>query len=446
MSRALSIEADWERLESALPEERACFAAIGIQHRELWLTEAEDLFVNRVRHKVHLSAYKLAEWLAWNWWRLRWEPRRHSTDWAMAHRMTTIGAGYVWPNVTVISDGQRVVLNAQPTRPAPAEPLRYIASVAAVVRASDFEAAVDMFIGQVCGQLSEERSMGRLPGASTNLEAIWSDTLAERADPDSARSRKFEALLGFDPDEADPKAIERLVQDSIVLGEHPMAELAADDPGLGLSQLQDLAQRSGVRANPKDAVKFSAEAFPTLSVEVAAWRRGAEAAEALRRQEHLGDGPLSNKRLCQLAGVVAKVLAPSSTPSPLSFALDEFENGGHVALRAKRETGRRFDLARLIGDRLTAQPGGRLFPATRAYTYRQKLQRSFAAEFLCPSQALVVFLSGDFSGEAIDDAAAHFNLSQLAVRTLLVNHKLLDGEDLEEDLDVAHEDPKTVAA
>ena len=36
------------------------------------MTEAEDAFVKRVRKEVYLSAYRLAEWLAWNWWRLRW--------------------------------------------------------------------------------------------------------------------------------------------------------------------------------------------------------------------------------------------------------------------------------------------------------------------------------------------------------------------------------------
>jgi hypothetical protein len=179
MSRALSIEADWERLNSRVPEERACFAAIGIRYHEIWLSEAEDASVKRVRQKVYLSGYKLAEWLAWNWWRLRWEPRRRSTDWAMAHRLTTVGGGYVWPNITISSDGERVLITAQPTQPRPAEPLRYIASVATVVPAAEFEAAVDAFIEQVRGQLLAEGING------SNLEQIWSDVLSERSDDEA---------------------------------------------------------------------------------------------------------------------------------------------------------------------------------------------------------------------------------------------------------------------
>jgi len=75
-----------------------------------------------------------------------------------------------------------------------------------------------------------------------------------------------------------------------------------------------------------------------------------------------------------------------------------------------------------------------LKPATRTYTYRQKLQRAFAAEFLCPFEALDDLMEGDFSDEAIQDAAAHYNVSELAVRTLLVIHNRIDQESLRDEL------------
>ncbi|HEY8289404.1 MAG TPA: hypothetical protein VIG49_09060, partial [Acetobacteraceae bacterium] len=97
MNSALSITAEWERLDGGTAEERACFAALGIRCNNHWLTEGRDGLVNRIRAEPLLSAYHLAEWLAWNWWRLRWEPRSSAPDWAFAHRLTTIGHGYVWP-------------------------------------------------------------------------------------------------------------------------------------------------------------------------------------------------------------------------------------------------------------------------------------------------------------------------------------------------------------
>ena len=76
-------------------------------------------------------------------------------------------------------------------------------------------------------------------------------------------------------------------------------------------------------------------------------------------------------------------------------------------------------------------------PATRTYTYRQKLQRAFAGEFLCPFEALANMLHGDFSVEAMEDAADHFNVSERTIRTHLANHGLIDREELVGDFDFA---------
>ena len=116
MPASWSINAEWETLDSGPPEEKACFAAIGIQAHGLWLTEGLDSLANSVRKAPRLSAYLLSEWMAWNWWRLRWEPRSTTVrDWASSHRMTTVGGGYIWPNITIFSDGERIALIAKPT-------------------------------------------------------------------------------------------------------------------------------------------------------------------------------------------------------------------------------------------------------------------------------------------------------------------------------------------
>jgi hypothetical protein len=243
LSNPLKILAEWETLERGSPEERACFAALGIQYGDIWLTRADDIFVNRLRDKVHLSAYRLAEWLAWNWWRLRWEPKANRQNWALAHHITTIGGGYVWPNITVFSDGERVVLSTKSTQARPHEPLRYIEDVAAVVRANAFENAVDQFIGQVRGQLRAEHV------SNTNLDDVWDSVLAERADPIAASRRKFEALLGFDPDEADEPRIASLIADSETLGGEAMAEVAASRSGTADAPTARELNRSRRRAD-----------------------------------------------------------------------------------------------------------------------------------------------------------------------------------------------------
>ena len=59
-------------------------------------------------------------------------------------------------------------------------------------------------------------------------------------------------------------------------------------------------------------------------------------------------------------------------------------------------------------------------------TARQKRQRSFAAEFLCPIDALVAFLNGNYSESAQEEAAENFQVSEKTVETLLINHGYVD--------------------
>lgn len=432
----LEIRADWEKLDRGTPEDRATFAAIGLRYGSVWLTEAEDSFVNRIRHQVHLSGYRLAEWFAWNWWRLRWEPRTRASDWALAHRMTTIGGGFVWPNHTVFSDGERIVWLAKPTRDNPCEPIRYIADIGAVVLPSAFENALDLFLEQVLGQLREE-------GIHTsNLATVWENVGIERTDPALAERRKLEALLGFDPDDADDAVLDRLVQDAEALGRRAVEEIAAERPSHGeiftAAKLFEVAHATGFESRPHDAVRLDGNTVLPRVGESPGWMRGTATAQALRGQRHLGAAPIQSSRLAEMAAVDPRVVeAPGERSQVFSFALDRTPAQGRIVLRSKWETGRRFELARLIGDRIAGDGDGQLHPATHSFTYRQKFQRAFAAELLCPFDALENLLQGDYSTEKMQEAADHFVVSPLTVRTLLVNHRRLDREDLEEDADLA---------
>jgi hypothetical protein len=431
MQSALKFTADWEYLETGSAEERACFAAIGVLCNDRFLSEGRDGFVNRIRSGPLASAYHLAEWLAWNWWRLRWEPVSQAPDWAFAHRMATIGEGYVWPNISIFSDGERTTLIAKPTSDRPETTFRYISDRTEIVPSPVFESAVDQFIGQVVGQLRAER----VP--ETNLDRLWSELTKERRNRHTARRRKLEALLGCEPDEADLSAIEQLLADALVLGERAVEELAADKAQGGApltaNDLKVIAESHGYATAPRDSVRLTTRSFPQLR-DVPPWKLGADAACALRAQAGLGDGPISNDQLAQLAGIDHRALTDEQHGNAISFTLDENEAVGSIVLRSPRPTNRRFEVARLLGDRIVASPKGRLHAATRSYTYRQKMQRSFAAELLSPFAAVDAMLSQDYSPEAQADAAELFQVSELTIRTLLVNHRRLEREDFDEDL------------
>lgn len=430
MSANWKITAAWESLDSGSPEERACFAAIGIKAGNFWLTEGRDAIANRLREAPLLSGYHLAEWLAWNWWRLRWEPRSNSADWAFAHRMATIGGGYIWPNITVFSDGERTALIAKPTDERPQTPFRYITDHAVVVPSSEFETEIDGFIDQVLERLDSESV------SNTNLQKVWKSVFDERRTPDLFRERKLEALLGQEPDEADPEALAKLIADADRLSMAAVEEIAADHQEgsavLTAEALEMTAKKEGFDASPLDAVTLKQGLGISRRGEVAAWRLGAAMAKALRDQERLDDLAITNERLAEMAGTQITALSDrSKTGERISFALDQDHRHARFVFRSKWETGRRFELARLIGDRLASR-GGKLFPATRAYTYRQKMQRSFAAELLSPFDAVDEKLDGDYSLESQQEAADHFGVSELTIRTLLVNHHRIEREDFDE--------------
>lgn len=432
MTRAWKIVAAWEPLDEGSNEERSCFAALGIQAHQIWLTEGHDSLANRLRQAPLLSAYHLAEWFAWNWWRLRWEPRTSSQDWRFAHKTSNIGHGYIWPNITIFSDGERTALIAKATKEQPANAFRYINNEAVVIPSREFEAVVDDFLEQVLGRL-ETASVNK-----SNLARIWEDVCAERRDPDLARARKLEALLGTDPDESNDDTVRRLIADAATLGVAAVEELAADRGGNGAASVQsvadltNIARHFGFIAMPANMVRFpDASIHSERRSEIPAWKIGADVARALRQQEQLGDAPIRDLQLTDMLAADAGILGPQEdTSAEISFMLNLDDQPSRIVLRSKWHTGRRFELGRLLGDRLMSDEE-KLYPATRSFTYRQKAQRSFAAELLSPFDAVMHMLQGDYSLEKQLDVAKHFNVSGITIRTQLVNHKILEREDLD---------------
>lgn len=433
MCNDLLIHVAWERLTEGPPEERSCFGMLQVRCGDVRLSEGQDGFIDCIRHGPLVSGYHLAEWLSWNWWRLNREPRpaAPSPDWQFAHCLSTVGAGYLWPSITIYSDRQRTALIAKPTRPQGLRAFRFTADWATVVPTTQFESALDGLMAQIQGKL-------RADGVrSTNLDLIWEEVLTERADPDSVSLRELEAVLGYDPDEGDRGQVQQLLADADHLGRDAIIELSAGRrPGHALptgAEIRAWAADFGSDTRLADVPRIRGldlVARPTTP----AWRLGYHAARLLRDQHGLAREPLPDQRLAELCAVSPAILN-AAQHTPLAFALDdESHQSGRIALRSNYPTGRRFELARLLGDRIAGGLDERMTPVTSSHTYRQKLQRAFAAELLCPFEALESFLGGDYSEQAREDAAQRFNVSELTVRTLLVNNHRLERHALDDEL------------
>ena len=440
MQDELTISLSIESLGAGAPEpqeEKATFGLLSMTANDRLLTGVQDIEGGELRRGPYVAGYPLAEWIVWNWWRLRWECRRPAgaavRDWDLTHRMTSVGDGYAWPGISVFSDGRYAFLVSEPSRERNALPLRYIGAAGhETISASGLETAIDKFVANVLARLDARIAR------ETNLHRLWKELQAERAEPERARFRRFEARLGRDPDDMEEDAIHERLGDAAALGEEALGEVAAAaavaGEGLGsmasAADLADIAANSGFDANPRDAVTLADAAIDSGAE---AWRAGIRMAQALREREGLDGQPISNERLAAFAGTTADAVSQHHrVSSGLSFALDGDNGGARVALQSKWKTGRRFALARLVGDRsfgaATNSTDEPLWPATPAYSYRQKMQRAFAAELLCPFAAMDDMMDGDDSEERQREVAEYFDVSERTALTHLVNRGRIDRE------------------
>jgi hypothetical protein len=409
--------------------ERATLGQLEISVADRCLTLAEDRYAGAVRSFANLSAYDLALWLAANWWRLRWEPERTGTDWLMSHRLATVGGGYVWPNMTVLGDGEQVTLQTRPTSGASWEPIRYLENWDAVVGAAEFEAGIDSFVEEVLGRLAACQV------SDADLRALWHELRGERADPELSSLRKLEALAGYDPGEAPEGFMKALRARAATDGRAAIDEIAAGFGSEAASAVDSIDQALGT-----NGIEFGGESIGKLAQARSRWQSaGAPHERAEEAAHHARDlwnldrtAPVPDKALTDIAGADPKLLrVPGDIPIPAARRGTSARNLSRVLLRSRYREGRRFELCRLIADAAEAADSERLLPATTAKTSRQKFQRAFAQEFLCPVEALIQTLGTSHpEDDEIEAAAKHFRVSPLLVRTTLVNHKILPRDQL----------------
>lgn len=282
--------------------------------------------------------------------------------------------------------------------------------------------------------------MDRLDGdgiRGTNLHCLWTELVTERQTPETAFFRRMEARLGCDPDDLDQSALSRRwLGDAQRLGKDALEELAthaayssAQTGVMSADQIAEIAHCHGFDASPRDAVDLEPCETDVRWGDVEAWRIGEDSARRLHQQESLdAEEPISNQRLASFAGVPESAISDSSRVGEMSFLLDNDGAEDRVVLRSSWETGRRFALARILGDRLFGWQD-RLFPATRSYTCRQKAQRAFAAELLSPFEAVNNMLGADDSEEQQHAIARHYNVSPRTIESMLVNKGRISREE-----------------
>jgi hypothetical protein len=431
VNQQFKIELEWLGGSDQTPLERSTFAEIEIDVAQQVATELEDLVAQTVRPRLRASAYDLSMWFAENWWRLRWEPEARTVDWRLSHVMAAAGGGIAWPNISFVSDGVHVLIEARGTSGGPGAPVRYLRDIDEQISAESFEAGVDEFVQRVLARLSS------LHVVDADLSSLWQQLLDERQDQKIGAHRRLEALLSFDPDEAPKGLISSLQAKTNEAGHSAVEEIAAAKKKHALETLRDILERTH-RSDTSIHVESASDILRRYTAEVAPtelpWQRANSAAELARNVWGVGEGPVSNRKLSEILDVPANFFdftASSGSPVAAGFRTNHGADGVNVVLRAKVQTGRRFEIMRLVADHLAAPADDYLLPATSAKTDRQKFQRAFAQEFLLPFEELYERLGqprrgeDEISEDDIADVAEEYLVSPLFVQTVLVNQGFL---------------------
>ena len=155
------------------------------------------------------------------------------------------------------------------------------------------------------------------------------------------------------------------------------------------------------------------------------WERGERFAGELRAHLGIPHGPLTNGTLEQFLDAklpLAKSVWRGGRHFRGGFRDDESRGRTAVLVTSSIGDSQRFYLAQLIGAALAAPVDQHVLPVTDAGTALQKFERAFAQALLCPWADLDAFT--DESGtddDGIAEASAYFEVSELLVRSALVN-------------------------
>lgn len=391
----------------------------------------------RVRDHVRASTVNLAFWLADRWWRLRWEPigdpRMISAEWRLRHELSSASGDTLLPPFMIYGTGPRVMIAPIIRSDAAWGPIRYLEDRPVTVSAEDFEIGIDDFfrtVLRVCGNHPDANALDHLVGQLSR----------EREDDELAGWRRLEACLGYDPDQAPDAVIDAMVDFEARVGETALDEAAVAAPGQ--QAVETLASVVAATDASDLVVDFSAIdglIDPQDLRGRAPWQAAEDAAMYLRGVLNLG-ATVSWQNLGDLLRTHWSSLKnATATARGLPYAaMAEDGNAGRLAVAMGPPVHRRFELARMIGDRIWTGEQDNFGVVSRARTDRQKFQRAFAQSLLCPLEELRAVVDVNRPSDAdIDRAARRFQIDRSAVIAVLRNHGYLPHETIAERLEAA---------
>ena len=434
MIKKIDFRQSWSSIGSGTHEIANTLAQLEIYVENYNLTRNENIFSQSIQNHVIVSSYPLALWMLQNWWRLLYEPlpasNKPDISWRMAHELGAANHGFVWPKILFASDSLNMQIWSSPSEVSCQQSVRYIngLNLPVSINISEFRQALFGFISTV------ENRLEALGSGSNNLSLLFSIVKEEEQIEDSRIYRKLEALMGFDPDECSPDVMEDAIKLYRKYGDGTLLELAPVYGKIGqekpLKHIEKFIGAPGVYGKPRFYIEQKANNTCPNS---APWTVAVDNARELRSKIGNINNPISTDALFELLGIASSDIdkwEPMGRSS-VSVGIPTDDQTIKFVPRKKHPISKRFELSRYVGDFI--QTGeNQWLTNTDLYTYRQRYQRAFAAEFLCPINGLVSFLASDFSNEAIEDAAEHFSVSEQTISSLLANNNYIERKSINE--------------
>lgn len=415
MSRNLKFEIDWLGTSSSVrsAELRETWARLTISVGDDVVTLVEDVQNRSIRRSIYVSLYPFAEWIATNWWLLRFNGRGQRR-FDVERRQTTLGAGdgFLWPDLRIVPEGESTELTWwSDQRPRVGAESRYLAQGTATVSSDETMFELTRLVQAVIDRL-DEADLNETP-----LHKEWSASTG--LDSDESEFAEASARLGLDPF-SDGIDFAALIESAFASLDPAVRDdfLDAVSPR-GIEESLDWVSRGLIKVPPGvsdlglERIRSEFGVTPRLD-SVAPWQLGWESARRVREIMDVATGAPVEQIPVQ------QNFEASGRREIMGVGCGFGDGIGLVTSRNLNEASNRFHRARAIWHAL-AHDNGEPFLLTSAFSTSQSVGRAFATEFLAPSSGLDTFLAGDFTSDAIQDAAVHFDAPVEVVRHQVEN-------------------------